>query len=62
MITLDRGGNRLLPTYILIISIIFTIVVLALSILTISKGYGYKHKIDPPVDPSEHQYEKKPNE
>lgn len=35
----------------MIISILFTIVVLVLSIITISKGYGYKHKIDPMVDP-----------
>ena len=39
----------MMPTYILIISIVFTIAVLVLSILTISKGYGYKHTIDPPV-------------
>lgn len=32
---------------ILIISILIVIIVLLLSILTISKGYSYKHTIDP---------------
>lgn len=31
----------------LIVSIILTLIILYLSLLTISKGYGYKHKIDP---------------
>lgn len=31
----------------MIVSIIFTLVVLVLSLITISKGYGYKHKVDP---------------
>jgi hypothetical protein len=34
-----------------IISIVLTIVVLIMSIITISKGYGYKHKVDPKIDP-----------
>jgi len=33
----------------MVISIILTVVILLLSLLTISKGYGYKHTIDPPV-------------
>lgn len=37
----------------LVISIILTVVILALSILTITKGYGYKHTIDPAVDSEE---------
>lgn len=28
------------------VSIVGTIIVLILSIITISKGYGYKHKVD----------------
>lgn len=32
---------------ILIVSIIFTIIVLVLSLITISKGYAYKHTVDP---------------
>lgn len=32
---------------ILIISIVIVIIVLLLSILTISKGYSYKHTVDP---------------
>ena len=52
----------MMPTYILIISIVFTIAVLVLSILTICKGYGYKHKIDPPIDPAEQSIEKKSND
>ncbi|HEX6593190.1 MAG TPA: YtzI protein [Bacillota bacterium] len=31
----------------LVISMLLTIFVLVLSIVVISKGYGYKHKIDP---------------
>lgn len=31
----------------LVISIILTVGILALSILTITKGYGFKHTIDP---------------
>lgn len=33
--------------YVIVVSVIFTILVLVLSILTITKGYGYKHKVDP---------------
>lgn len=43
----------------MVISIIFTIVILLLSILTISKGYGYKHKVDPEIDPIREDYEQK---
>lgn len=31
----------------LIVSLIFTAIVLWLTLITISKGYGYKHTIDP---------------
>ncbi|GIO27174.1 YtzI protein [Ornithinibacillus bavariensis] len=30
-----------------IVCIVITIIVVALSILTLDKGYGYKHTIDP---------------
>ena len=33
-----------------VISIVLTIVILLLSLLTISKGYGYKHTVDPKPD------------
>ena len=35
---------------VIIISIIVVLAVLALSILTVNKGYSYKHTIDPPED------------
>lgn len=35
----------------MLISIFLTIVVLVMSIITITKGYGYKHKVDPLIDP-----------
>jgi len=35
----------------MLISIFLTIVILIASIITISKGYGFKHKVDPRVDP-----------
>ncbi len=31
----------------MVISIVLTIIVLILSLVTISKGYGYQHTIDP---------------
>lgn len=35
----------------IIVGVIFTIAVLLLTLLTIQKGYGYKHTIDPaPTD------------
>lgn len=37
-------------TTIIIISVIIVLIILALSVLTINKGYDYKHTIDPPVD------------
>lgn len=33
----------------MIASLVLTFAVLALTLLTISKGYGYKHTIDPKV-------------
>lgn len=46
--------------YILVISVIVVIVILALSVAAISKGYQYKHSVDPlPKDnhqePSQHE-------
>jgi len=32
----------------IVVSIIFTIIILLLTLLTIQQGYGYKHTIDPP--------------
>lgn len=34
----------------MIFSIVFTLAILALTLVTISKGYGYKHTIDPKVE------------
>lgn len=47
---------------VLVISIIVILIVLALSVLTISKGYGYKHTVDP-IDPlpNTDQEKKDPN-
>jgi len=43
----------------LVISLILTVVILLLSLLTISKGYGYKHSIDPlPEDESDNKSSK----
>lgn len=42
----------------LIVSIILTLVILYLSLLTISKGYGYKHKVDP-LEDFDHEKEDK---
>ncbi len=33
----------------MIAGLVLTLIVLALTLLTISKGYGYKHTIDPKV-------------
>jgi len=35
----------------MVVSIVLTIIVLILTIITITKGYGYKHKVDPLIDP-----------
>lgn len=32
---------------IVVVSVIFTLIVLVLSIMTLTEGYGYKHTIDP---------------
>lgn len=34
----------------IILSIIVVLIVLVLSVLTINKGYSYKHTIDPPKE------------
>ncbi|MEI3604110.1 YtzI protein [Pseudogracilibacillus sp. SE30717A] len=44
-----------------VISILLTVGILILSLLTISKGYGYKHTIDPLVD-EEKEYQEKVSE
>lgn len=41
----------------IVVSIIFTIIILLLTLLTIQKGYGYKHTIDPPVNNKKEQRE-----
>lgn len=44
---------------VLVISIIVILIVLGLSVLTIGKGYSYKHTVDP-IDPlPENEDEKK---
>ena len=43
---------------VLVISIIVILIVLGLSVLTIGKGYSYKHTVDP-IDPPKHEEEKK---
>ncbi|WP_082220296.1 YtzI protein [Domibacillus robiginosus] len=40
---------------VIIVSIIVVLAVLALSIFTISKGYSYKHTIDPPQESPIHK-------
>ncbi|WP_459503558.1 YtzI protein [Bacillus sp. C1] len=37
-------------TNILIIGIIIVLIVLVLSVMTINKGYSYKHSVDKPED------------
>jgi len=41
----------------MVVSIVLTVGVLLLTLLTISKGYGYKHTIDPPVEKEEEKEE-----
>jgi len=43
----------------MIVSLVLTLIVLALTLLTISKGYGYKHTIDPKVPENEEEQTKK---
>ena len=42
-------------TTVLVVSTILTVIILILTLVTISKGYGYKHTIDPPVVKEEQQ-------
>ncbi|WP_231584212.1 YtzI protein [Domibacillus indicus] len=35
---------------VIVLAVVVVLAVLALSILTINKGYSYKHTIDPPKD------------
>lgn len=39
----------------IVVSIIFTVIILLLTLLTIQQGYDYKHTIDPPVQPSDEE-------
>lgn len=39
--------------FIMVASIIGTIVVAILSVMTLTQGYGFKHTIDPPVNNQE---------
>lgn len=41
----------------IVVSIIFTIIILLLTLFTIQQGYGYKHTIDPPVTKDKTQQE-----
>lgn len=38
---------------IMIGSIILTVIVAILSVMTLTQGYGYKHKVDPPINKEE---------
>lgn len=40
---------------VLIVSMLVVLVVLALSLFTIQKGYSYKHTIDPPKENSAYE-------
>ncbi|MGM8212510.1 YtzI protein [Virgibacillus sp. W0430] len=44
----------------LVVSILLTLIILYLSLLTISKGYAFKHTVDPidPVEEQDHQEKK----
>jgi len=42
----------------IVASIIFTIIILVLTLVTIQQGYGYKHTIDPPATKSDEHGEK----
>lgn len=42
----------------IVASIIFTLIILILTLVTIQQGYGYKHTIDPPVQETEKHQEK----
>lgn len=46
---------------IMVASIIGTIVIAILSIMTLTEGYGYKHKVDPPINKEEDKYTYKPD-
>lgn len=43
----------------LVIGLLLTVGVLLLSLLTISKGYGYKHTVDPLVKDNDNKEEEK---
>ncbi|MFC4025390.1 YtzI protein [Oceanobacillus longus] len=46
-----------------IVSLIVVVIVVGLSLVTLSKGYGYKHSVDPlPDDHKEEDMEKRENE
>lgn len=42
----------------IVASIVFTLIVLILTLITIQQGYGYKHTIDPPVNKRDDEDEK----
>ncbi len=48
MIKWRKGGFCVIK--ILIIGVIIVLIVLALSVLTINKGYSYKHSVNKPED------------
>jgi len=47
---------------IMVASIIGTIVIAILSIMTLTEGYGYKHKVDPPINKEEDKYTYQPDQ
>jgi len=47
-----------MTTSALVFSIVFTVGVLILSLVTISKGYGFKHTIDPLEENEDRKNEK----
>lgn len=46
----------------IVASIIFTVIILILTLVTIQQGYGYKHTIDPPVHKTNEHQEKEEKE
>lgn len=43
----------------IVASVIFTLIILILTLVTIQQGYGYKHTIDPPLRQETDDYQEK---
>ena len=56
---LEKGLVIRMIGTVLVISLILTVFVLVLSLVTISKGYGYKHTIDPLEKKDENEHNEK---